>query len=277
MVPSIIKTVITFFESSKTPITYIVALRARIVMACRDIDKAHKASEIVKKFSGNSDVSVELLDLASLDSVRKFAENVNNDEARIDILINNAGVMMCPKWRSDDGYEMQFAVNHLGHFLLTTLLLDRIKESAPSRIINISSFAHYGESINFEDINSDQSYSSIYTYNQSKLANILFTKELAKRLQGTGVTTTAIHPGTVKTELSRYVRAWFRPFYIFMKTPLQGTQTTLHCALDERLDTVSGKYFSDCAEKQPSRAAMNMEDAKRLWELSEEMVTKATK
>ncbi|XP_069116898.1 retinol dehydrogenase 13-like [Argopecten irradians] len=115
---------------------------ARIILACRDLDNAHKASEIVKKFSGNSDVSVERLDLASLDSVRKIAEKVKNDEAKIDILINNAGVMMCPKWQSEDGYEMQFAVNHLGHFFLTTLLLDRIKEYAPSRIVNVSSVAH---------------------------------------------------------------------------------------------------------------------------------------
>ncbi|XP_069116895.1 retinol dehydrogenase 12-like [Argopecten irradians] len=259
---------------------------ARVIMACRDLDRATKASETVKAFSGNNDVSIQRLDLASLDSVRKFAERMNEKEEKIDILINNAGVMMCPKWQSEDGYEMQFAVNHLGHFLLTTLLLDRIKKSAPSRIINVSSTAHYRGKINFDDINSDKNYSAMNAYSQSKLANVLFTKELDRRLQGTGVTTNTLHPGVIKTELVRHVEAGFNPFLfnvvfrplqIFLKTPVEGAQTTLHCALDEKLDNVSGKYFSDCEEKEPSKAAMNMEDAKRLWELSEDMVAKAGK
>ncbi|XP_060076471.1 retinol dehydrogenase 12-like [Ylistrum balloti] len=258
---------------------------ARVIMACRDIGRASKAADIVKTFSGNSDVSVERLDLASLDSVRKFAGVILKNEERIDILINNAGVMMCPKWNSEDGYEMQFATNHLGHFLLTNLLLDRIKNSAPSRIINVSSSAHYQGTIDFDDINHDKNYSSFFVYAQSKLANVLFTKELARRLQDTGVTTNSLHPGVINTELSRHIQAWMTPLLFrllqpltgFMKTPLQGAQTTLHCALDERLDNVSGNYFSDCTEKKPSKAALNMEAAKRLWQVSEEMVAKARK
>ncbi|XP_033733806.1 retinol dehydrogenase 12-like [Pecten maximus] len=259
---------------------------ARVIMACRDLDRATKASEVVQKFSGNNDISIQSLDLASLDSVRKFAERINKNEEKIDILINNAGVMLCPKWQSEDGYEMQFAVNHLGHFLLTNLLLDKVKKSAPARIINVSSTAHYRGKINFDDINGDNNYSSMAAYSQSKLANVLFTKELDRRLQGTGVTTYTLHPGVINTELVRHVEAWispllfkviFRPLQIFLKTPVQGAQTTLHCALDERLDNVSGKYFSDCVEKQPSKAALNVDDAKRLWELSEEMVAKARK
>ncbi|XP_033757002.1 retinol dehydrogenase 12-like [Pecten maximus] len=257
---------------------------ARVIMACRDLDRATKASNIVKKFSGSSDVTVERLDLASLESVRKFAKGINDNEDRVDILINNAGVMMCPKWQSEDGYEMQFAVNHLGHFLLTNLLLDKIKMSAPSRIINVSSKLHSRGKISFDDVNSDQNYSSLYAYAQSKLANVLFTKELATRLKGTSVTTNSLHPGVINTELKRHVEAWVTPILllclspviVFLKTPLQGAQTTLHCALDERLDNVSGKYFSECAEKQPSKAALNVDDAKRLWQLSEEMVAKAS-
>ncbi|OWF50392.1 retinol dehydrogenase 12-like [Mizuhopecten yessoensis] len=257
---------------------------ARVVMACRDVKKATEAAETVKTFSGNTDVSIQRLDLASLESVRKFAERMNEKEERIDILINNAGVMMCPKWKSEDGYEMQFAVNHLGHFLLTNLLLDRMKKSAPARIINVSSSAHYRGKINFDDINSDKDYSSMAAYAQSKLANVLFTKELSKRLQGTGVTTNALHPGVVNTELPRHVQARITIIFLlgpiikpFLKTPLQGAQTNLHCALDENLDNVSGKYFSDCAEKGPSKAALVDEDAKRLWQLSEEMVANASK
>ncbi|XP_060076473.1 retinol dehydrogenase 12-like [Ylistrum balloti] len=258
---------------------------ARVIMACRDLDRATKACDIVKKFSGNTDISVQRLDLASLDSVRKFAERMNEKEERIDILINNAGVMMCPKWNSEDGYEMQFAVNHLGHFLLTNLLLDRIKKSSPSRIVNVSSTAHYRGKINFDDINSEKDYSPMAAYAQSKLANVLFTKELSERLQGTGVTTNTLHPGVINTELVRHIEnrispmlfLLFRPLSIFLKTPVQGAQTTLHCALDERLDDISGKYFSDCEEKQPSQEALNMEDAKRLWQVSEEMVANAGK
>ncbi|XP_033757001.1 retinol dehydrogenase 12-like [Pecten maximus] len=253
---------------------------ARVIMACRDMAKANKASDIVKKFSGNTDVSVQRLDLASLDSVRKFADTINDNEERVDILINNAGLMLFSRLESDDGYEMQFAVNHLGHFLLTYLLLSKIKKSAPARIINVSSNAHSKGKINFDDINSKKDYSILTAYPQSKLANILFTKELSRRLHGTGVTTYTLHPGVINTEISRYVKAWMtpplflfmRPFFIFLKTPVQGAQTTLHCALDENLDNVSGKYFSDCVQKQPSKAALDMENAERLWRISEEMV-----
>ncbi|XP_060080305.1 retinol dehydrogenase 12-like [Ylistrum balloti] len=256
---------------------------ARVIMACRDIGRATKAADIVKMFSGNSDVSVERLDLASLDSVRKFADVILKNEERINILINNAGVMMCPKLKSEDGYEMQFATNHLGHFLLTNLLLDKIKTSAPSRIINVSALIHYRGKIHFDDINSEKSYSPMAAYAQSKLANVLFTRELSQRLQGSDVTVNTLHPGVIETELVRHVEArvpsvlftLLRPFTIFLKTPVQGAQTTLHCALDEQLEHVSGKYFSDCKEQQPSKDALNMEDAKRLWQISEEMVAGA--
>ena len=170
----------------------------------------------------------------------------------MDVLINNAGVMRCPRGVTAEGIETQLGVNHMGHFLLTQLLLDKLKQSAPSRIVNVSSVAHTRGTINFKDLNSDKNYDPSEAYNQSKLANVLFTLELARRLQGTGVTVNAVHPGLVDTEITRhmgFVNSTFasifvRPlFWPFIKRPKQGAQTTLYAALDPSLVKVTGKYF----------------------------------
>lgn len=187
--------------------------------------------------------------------------------------------MAMPKAITKDGFEMQLGVNHLGHFLLTNLLLDVLKASAPARIIIVSSLAHkYGE-INREDLNSEKSYNKYKAYSQSKLANILFTQELAKRLKGTGVTVNAVHPGVVKTELGRhlvhsYVKKLIDPFtFFFFKTPYAGAQTTLRVALDTELENVSGQYFADCIQQEaaPSAHRDNGETAEWLWQMSEKM------
>ena len=180
--------------------------QARVIMACRSVERGEKAAEEVRRASGSSKVVFQQLDLASLTSVRRFCERVLKEEPRIDILINNAGIMACPYWKTEDGFEMQFGVNHLGHFLLTNLLLDRLKEAPAARIVNVSSIAHaMTKGINFDDINSEKSYSAWTAYGQSKLANILFTRSLARRLEGTTVTTTSLHPGTIRTELARHL------------------------------------------------------------------------
>ncbi|XP_019624332.1 PREDICTED: retinol dehydrogenase 13-like, partial [Branchiostoma belcheri] len=140
-------------------------------------------AEAIRKDTGNGNVVVEKLDLASLKSVREFAAKANGTESRLDILINNAGIMTCPQWKTEDGFEMQFGTNHLGHFLLTNLLLDKLKNSAPSRVVNVASSAHYGGHIHFDDINLEKSYGPIKAYCQSKLANVLFTKELDRRMK----------------------------------------------------------------------------------------------
>uniref|UniRef100_A0A4W4G0H2 Uncharacterized protein n=1 Tax=Electrophorus electricus TaxID=8005 RepID=A0A4W4G0H2_ELEEL len=155
---------------------------ARVVMACRDFIKAEKAAAEIQRSTGNVNVVVRQLDLASLISVRKFVHEFITTEDRLDILINNAGVMMCPHSLTEDGFETQFAVNHLGHFLLTLLLLDVLKRSAPSRVINVSSIAHKGGKIHFDDLNFNQKpYNALVSYRQSKLANVLFTQELSRR------------------------------------------------------------------------------------------------
>uniref|UniRef100_A0A8C9RFD3 Zgc:153441 n=1 Tax=Scleropages formosus TaxID=113540 RepID=A0A8C9RFD3_SCLFO len=160
---------------------------ARVVMACRDLTRGEKAAEEIRSSTGNSEVVVQQLDLASFASVRQFAKRYSEQEERLDILINNAGVMMCPKGLTVDGFETQFAVNHLGHFLLTNLLLGKLQKSTPSRVITVSSLAHKGGKIHFDDLSfSKTTYNSLTSYRQSKLANLLFARELARRLKGGG-------------------------------------------------------------------------------------------
>ncbi|CAM4723564.1 unnamed protein product [Leuciscus chuanchicus] len=245
---------------------------ARIIMACRDLEKADAALKEVKDASGNQDVVTNRLDLADSKSIREFAEKINIEEKQVNILINNAGVMVCPYGKTADGFEMQIGVNHMGHFLLTYLLLDLIKRSTPARIINVSSMAHQWGTINLEDINSEKNYDKNKAYSQSKLANVLFTRSLAKRLEGTGITAYALHPGVVQTELWRHLnKAQQAAMWLakpFTKTSVQGAQTTIYCAVAPELETESGKYYSDCAPAKCSRAAMDDETAQRLWELS---------
>lgn len=178
----------------------------RVILACRNDSLGKKAVEDVKKASRNENVEYRHIDLASLASVRKFAQGILDEGIPVDILINNAGIMRCPYWKTEDGFEMQFGVNHLGHFLLTNLLLERIKQSPNARIVNVSSKAYLRCSgINFDDINSEKSYDPGKAYGQSKLANILFTKVLAEKLRGTSVTTNTLHPGVIWTELGRHM------------------------------------------------------------------------
>ena len=177
---------------------------ARVIIACRSADRAEAALQDIRCRSGSTNVVYYNLDLASLDSIRRFSQRVLKEEARVDILINNAGIMRCPYWKTEDGYEMQFGVNHLGHFLLTSLLLDRLKEAPAARIVVVSSLGYKRGKINFDDINSEKDYNPRVAYCQSKLANNLFTVALAKRLKGSNVTVNCLHPGIVWTELGRY-------------------------------------------------------------------------
>ena len=252
---------------------------ARIIIACRDLEKAKAAADLITNVTGSKDVTIKHLDLASLKSVRSFAEDINKNENKLDILINNAGIMNCPYSKTEDGYEMQFGVNHLGHFLLTNLLLDLLKKSAPSRIVTVSSLAHaYGGPMNIDDINSEKEYSEWGSYSRSKLANVLFSRELAKKLQGTDVSTYSLHPGAISTELTRHWKKsllWKPLLFLgeyLIKTPEEGAQTTIYCTVEESLASETGKYYSDCAEKTPSKAALDDDTSKRLWELSEKMV-----
>ena len=180
----------------------------RVILACRSVEKGQAAVEEVKKRANSEDVVFVQLDLASLQSVREFAAKMLEEEAHIDLLINNAGVCIPPYTLTKDGFELQFGVNHLAHFLLTNLLLDRIKESPSARIVNVSSVVYIFGKINFDDLKSERSYSAMLAYARSKLANILFTRQLAKRLEGTSVTTYSLHPGSIRTELQRHINSF---------------------------------------------------------------------
>ncbi|XP_028822211.1 retinol dehydrogenase 13-like [Denticeps clupeoides] len=253
---------------------------ARVILACRDQCRASQAAEEIRQRSGNGNVVVKQLDLGSLRSVRTLAADVLASEERLDILINNAGVMACPKWKTEDGFEMQFGVNHLGHFLLTNLLLERLQKSAPCRIINVSSLAHETGRIHFDDINLDKDYNPWKSYKQSKLANVLFGRALAARLRGSGVTVYSLHPGAIRTELGRHLgltmpliqRLLIYPIMLLLKTPWEGAQTTIYCAVDEGEARNSGLYYSDCAPKQAAPQACDDEAAEKLWALSSSMV-----
>ena len=249
---------------------------AKVIIACRSVERGKQAEKDIRNLSKNENVHFRLLDLASFASIRKFCSEVLAEEPRLDILINNAGIMRCPYWKTEDGFEMQFGVNHLGHFLLTNLLLDRIKEAPAGRIVVVSSLAHKrAKEINFDDINSTQSYDRKFAYGQSKLANNLFTIALHKRLAETNVIVNCLHPGIIYTELGRYMKIslWMKVLLLpvgllILKTPWQGAQTTIYCAVDKEVDGVSGLYFADCKRKQPAPQALDELAAEKLWSLS---------
>ncbi|KAL3287846.1 hypothetical protein HHI36_002304 [Cryptolaemus montrouzieri] len=251
---------------------------AKVYMACRNIEKCEEARQEIVLNCKNKYVYCRKCDLASMESIRGFVKQFKKEEKRLDILINNAGVMRTPNSRTKDGFEMQLGVNHLGHFLLTNLLIDLLKESAPSRIINVSSVAHKRGKINKDDLNSDVSYDGAAAYAQSKLANVLFTKELADRLKGTGVTVNAVHPGIVDTEIIRHMsfynswiaKIFIRPFvWPFVKNPRQGSFTTIYVACKPELANVTGKYFSNCEEEDVADKAKDVQLRAWLWAVSE--------
>ncbi|XP_033119985.1 retinol dehydrogenase 12-like [Anneissia japonica] len=252
---------------------------AKVIIACRNMTKAQSAAEEIITDTGNRNVVIRQLDLASMESIRTFAKSIAENETRLDILINNAGVYKTERNETADGFEMNWGTNHLGPFLLTNLLLDLLKKSAPSRIVNVSSIGHSSPKvkIRFDDPNLKNNYDVNYAYSQSKLANILFTNELARRLQGTGVTCYSLHPGVIMTEITRDLSSWkltviYMMSILFFKTPKDGAQTTIHCAVEESLANETGYYYSDCKRKDAAPHAMDEETAKELWDMSAEMV-----
>ncbi|NXT60106.1 RDH12 dehydrogenase, partial [Chaetops frenatus] len=257
-----------------------LAQRGKVILACRDIAKGEAAASEIRAETGNQQVIVKKLDLADTKSIREFAEKFLAEEKELHILINNAGVMLCPYSKTADGFEMHLGVNHLGHFLLTFLLLERLKQCAPARIVNVSSLAHHGGRIRFHDLHGEKCYNRGLAYCHSKLANVLFTRELARRLQGkfqrqAGFTANALHPGSVSSELVRHslVMTWlWKIFYYFLKTPCEGAQTSIYCAVAEELDSVTGQYFSDCQPAYVSPRGRDDETAKKLWRVSCELL-----
>ncbi|XP_053407880.1 retinol dehydrogenase 11-like isoform X2 [Mercenaria mercenaria] len=262
-------------SGANTGIGYFTALdfarrKARVILACRDLKKGQEAVDKIKSSTGNNDVVVMKLDLSSFQSVRNFATMINKQENRLDILVNNAGALILGQ------LDMMMRVNYFGHFLLTNLLLGLLKKSAPSRIVNVTSAAHReSRGIDFENLKAEKSFiktlTALKAYQNAKLGNVLFTRELARRLEGSGVTSYSVHPGAVDTKIWGEISGLFSIVRWFFQTPEEGAQTTIYCSVSEDLEGVSGKFYYDCneAEDKSSSVSKDMDLAQKLWEISE--------
>jgi NAD(P)-dependent dehydrogenase (short-subunit alcohol dehydrogenase family) len=258
----------------KATATALAEMGAHVVMISRDLEKGEVARQEVMRVSRNNQVDLMQCDLASLQSIRKFAADFIAMYTRLDILINNAGIYTDHRMETTDGFEYQIGVNHLGPFLLTGLLLDLLKKSSPARIINVSSAAHFFGSIDFDDFQLRKSYSSWRSYARSKLANVLFTYELAHRLTGTGVTVNCLHPGFVnsrfafnrKNEKPNWLMRLAKPFTI---SPSEGAETSVYLAASPEVEGVTGKYFAKRKEIASSKSSYDLIVAEKLWKISE--------
>jgi NAD(P)-dependent dehydrogenase (short-subunit alcohol dehydrogenase family) len=253
---------------------------AGVVITSRDRAKGEAARAEAVERSGNQNVELMIADFASLESIRQLASDFKVSHSRLDVLVNNAGAYNARRSETSDGFETTFGVNHLGYFLLTNLLLDTLKASAPSRIVNVSSRAHLRSAMDFDDLNSERGYSGMTVYGRSKLANVLFTYELARRLEGTGVMANCLHPGVVLTGFgannSGLVKLGFEIFHAigkpFALSPEEGARTSVYLASSPEVEGVTGKYFASSKEAQSNDASHDVEAQRRLWSESERMV-----
>ncbi len=261
----------------------VLALRgSSVTMACRNLDKANAARKrILAGSSGAIDgeqLEVRELDLASFDSVRQFAKGFRDSGRALNLLVNNAGVMLPAVRRTPDDFDAHFGINHLGHFLMTNLLVDVLERSAPARVVCVSSDALAAASLTdrLEDLNWDlRKYSGIRSYGDSKLMNVMFAAELTRRMKGTGVVANALHPGIVDTELGRdqpwYIQMFGLVMFLMMKDPARGASTSLYVATAPEYADRGGLYFADNAEKAIPKLARDTAACTRLWELSAEL------
>ncbi|XP_057540954.1 short-chain dehydrogenase TIC 32 B, chloroplastic [Amaranthus tricolor] len=270
----------------------VLALRnAHVIIAARNINAANEAKQRILDEIKSGRVDVLKLDLSSIKSVTEFAHNFLALNLPLNILINNAGIMFCPFQLSEDGIELQFATNHLGHFLLTKLLLDKMKQTAKTtgiegRIVNLSSIAHlhtYSGGIRFNNINDKSGYSDKRAYGQSKLANVLHANHLAAQLkeEGANITVNSLHPGLIMTNLMKHSYFLMRFFnlltgFFLWKTVPQGAATTCYVALHPSLKGVTGKYYVDCNELEPYYLAKDKDLSKKLWDFSEDLINSAS-
>jgi retinol dehydrogenase-12 len=250
---------------------------ANVVLVGRSRPKAEATADRIRREAGSPSVEYLLADLSSQSEIRRLADEVKARYPRLDVLVNNAGAMFSPRRETVDGIEMTFALNHLAYFLLTNLLIDTLKASGPSRVVNVASDAHRMVSgIDFDDIQAKKAYKPFRVYGQSKLANILFTRELARRLEGSGVTANSLHPGFVATNFTTGEGWLFWGFQqaarVLAITPERGAETTIFLASSPEVEGVSGRYFAKCKEARPTPAARDDEAARRLWDLSERMI-----
>jgi NAD(P)-dependent dehydrogenase (short-subunit alcohol dehydrogenase family) len=259
----------------KATATGLANMGASVVMIGRDRGRGEAALAEVKEKSTGASLNLMLADLSSQEEIRRLADEVKESYPRVDVLINNAGVIRSERITTADGLETTFAVNHLAHFLLTNLLLDALKASAPSRIVNVASGEQRNGTIDFDDLQGEKGYKGAKAYSQSKLATVLFTYELARRLEGTGVSANCLHPGVVGTNLGSGVSGVFgftvRALRPLMKSPEKGAQTSVYLASSPEVEGVSGRYFAKKAEARSSDASYDERLARRLWEASADL------
>jgi NAD(P)-dependent dehydrogenase (short-subunit alcohol dehydrogenase family) len=257
---------------------------AHVDMVARDPARGEAALADVRARSAGGDVELLHADLASLDEVRRLASDFRSRHTELHVLINNAGAYNAHRTTTSDGFETTFGVNHLAHFLLTNMLLDLLRASAPSRIVNVSSAAHVGGRMNFDDLNAEHRYSGMRAYGQSKLANVLFTYELARRLEGSGVTANSLHPGVVATGFGKNNPGlWGRFFSIgqvvgkpFFLSSEEGARTTIYLASSPDVERVNGQYFVKSKAVPSSERSHDRDAAGRLWDMSEQMIGATT-
>lgn len=252
-------------------------LGAELVLVVRDPKKVEVAVAEIRQGTPEAKIDVVLADLSLMSAVRKAAAEIKSRHPRIHVLLNNAGVVMTERKVTADGHELTFATNHLAYFVLTHELLDVLKASAPARIVNVASDAHVGQIIDFEDLMGARSFRTWKAYGQSKLANVMFTYELARRLAGTGVTANALHPGVVATNFGKNNANWFgwgvkllAPFFI---SASRGAATSVYLASSPEVEGVNGKYFKRSKARRSSRWSYREPDQRRLWELSEKLTS----
>ncbi|CAF0884057.1 unnamed protein product [Adineta steineri] len=251
---------------------------ARVIMACRDMKKCEQTREKIVADSFNTNVACRECDLSSIESIKRFADDINQNEKSLHLLINNAGVMWHPSKLTKDGFEQHLGVNYLGHFLLTNLLIEKLSTCSPSRIVNVTSPMYKRGQIDFDDLNiSKKVFNPKIAYEQASLAIVLATQEFCRQYPGSGVIANCVNPGITRTEIARHTidksiisRVIIGPaLKAFMKTPMQGAQGVIQCALDPQLEGQCGKYFNDMKEEAIAPNATNEKEAKRLWLISE--------
>jgi NAD(P)-dependent dehydrogenase (short-subunit alcohol dehydrogenase family) len=250
---------------------------ATVVIVGRNDQKTSQVVEEIRAESGNKNVDALLADLSSQQESRRLAEEFKSKYAHLHVLLNNAGGTFATRQLSVDGIEMTFALNHLAYFLLTNLLLDTMKVSTPARIINVSSDAHSRGKIEFDNLQGERSYSSFGPYGNSKLANILFTTELARRLEGMGVTVNALHPGLTSTGFGKNNPGFLMKIMgavipLIARSPEKGAETSIYLASSPEVQSITGKFFVDCKVTRPAPQATDSAVAKKLWDVSAEMV-----
>jgi retinol dehydrogenase-12 len=251
-----------------------------LVLVGRDGPKVEETVRAVRSATGQSQVEGLVADLSLSSEVRRLAQEVRQRYRRLDVLINNAGAIFTRREETAEGREKTLALNHLGYFLLTLELLDLLKASAPARVVNVASDAHRGMRLDFEDLENRKNYSGLRVYGQSKLMNILFTNELARRLEGTQVTVNALHPGVVATGFGQNTPGIFRSLVKlaapFMRTPEKGAETLVYLATSPEVEGVTGQYFHNSKRAVSTPAARNPESARKLWEASEKLLAPRT-